>query len=135
MTRAELKALYVEASLRARTKPQKSEEDLWFREFEYADPRDLKAAIDTHFKGNEWMPKESALKPMVEQSQRARTLRATAQQVQVRRKCEICDVPTMGFNDPNDRRQRYCQGIPQRPYTRGEVCGGNMVEVYREASA
>jgi hypothetical protein len=132
VTRAELKELYVQAAIRARAKPQRSEEDLWLKEFEHADPRDLKAAIDAQFQKSHWMPKESELRPLVEQARHSRELRNSEETVLARWECQKCRVTRSGFILPADHRPRSCHGVPRQDhYEPGGGCGGAMNEVYR----
>ncbi len=98
MTRAELKPLYVEATTRARTKPQRSEEDAWLKTLEYADSRDLRTAIDVHFQRSQWMPKESELRPLIEQAQRSRAIQLSAAKDFVAWRCESCKLTRSGFS-------------------------------------
>ena len=122
MTRAELKPLYVEATIRARVKPQRSEEDMWFKQLEYASARDLQTAINAWFDGgSKWMPKENEIKPLVEQAERKRMVEATTTKELVRWKCPTCKLPACGMLDPVDFKTRNCPRCGHR----------GMVETYR----
>jgi hypothetical protein len=132
MTRAELKPIYVEAAARARTKPQRSEEDVWLKTLEYAHPHDLKAAIDTHFQRSHWMPKESELRPLVEQARSSREVRNSAETLLARWECGECRATRCGFIPPSDHQPRRCFGIPRKGvYEYGELCGAAMREIVR----
>lgn len=135
-----LKELYVSAAAKARCTPQRTEESEWKREFEYADMRDLDAAVSVFFDNaarsgkGVWMPKVPELRPLVSNARNIREVRNTGRRVFVAWRCETCNVTCSGFIEPHDHSPRCCQGVPRRPnYAHGEICGGDMAIIHSEA--
>ena len=132
MKKSELKPVYVDACIRARTKPAGSEEAVWYSQLGDGDIRDLKAAIDAHFEKSQWMPKESELKPLIEQARRARCSASTGRTTYARFECPDCGIVTGGFIEALDFRVRRCRGIPKDRATGSRICGGRMDEIFRQ---
>lgn len=136
MTKPEVKSLYTEAAVRARCAPNASELAIWVSQLGAADIRDLKAAIDAHFEKSSWMPKESELKPLMEQARQARTAAGYAlRSTYVRWQCP--DHPAVivaGFVEPLDFRARRCpKAIRDTNHPDGPVrCAAKMNEIFRQ---
>jgi hypothetical protein len=130
MTRTELKPLYVEAATRARVKPNSSEEAVWMSQIGHADIRDLKAAIDAHFTRSTWMPKESELRPLVEQARQSRIARNRAPHQLSAWKCCNCGAGVTSFQP--GFTPKSCAGVYRGPDRGGDAnapCGSTRFEL------
>jgi hypothetical protein len=47
--------------------------------------------------------------------------------------CSECKSRMSGYIDPHDFKPRRCRGVPQSGiHGAGRVCGGAMIQIYRE---
>lgn len=133
MKKSELKPLYVDACIRGRVKPNGSEEAVWFSAFGHGDIRDLKAAIDAHFEKSSWMPKESELKPLMEQARQVRiTAGVAVRSTYARWKCPECGIERGDFIETSDHRARKCNGMRHTDGRGIRVPGPEMTEIFRQ---
>lgn len=130
MTRSEVATIYTEAATRARAEPSKSELAVWSSTLGHADIRDLKAAIDAHFEQSKWMPKESELRPLVEQSRQARIAKDRAPVQLSAWRCRECKAGVTSFELGFSPKR--CRGIYRRPHRNGDhdaPCGSTNFEL------
>lgn len=109
MTKTELKAAYVQACVRAGTKPNVSEESMWQKAYAYAEKRDLESAIDAHFRTQKFMPRESELYTLIEQARRGRTGPKESADVYRRYRCGACGKTVGCLVRPSDDTIPWCQ--------------------------
>lgn len=135
MTKAEMKPLYVDACVRARTKPNQSEEAVWYSKLGFLDIADLKSAIDAHFNKSHWMPKESELRPLADQAKRGRMTLSNAKTTYARWRCPDHPAVIVGdYIEPSDYRARRCPKAldGHRNGDGAVICGAAMVQFFRE---
>lgn len=144
MTKETVKEIYIEACRVKGRSPDRPEADQWAKQFELCDASDLRSAVnawwaDTTPTSNgqprgKFFPQPVELKPLVNAAYTRRLAQASIDKLFAVWRCETCRVSRSGFIESNDFQRRYCQGVPRRAsYKRGEICGGTMIEILREA--
>jgi hypothetical protein len=132
MTEAQLKNLYKVACDGKGFVGNDGQFKVWKQTLGWTEEKDLAKALVWWFTAETDFPMPALLKPLIERSRRERIAKASQRRFHVRWQCTTCHYTMQGFLAEDTNLERYCQSIPQREYTLGEICGGNMEVIYRE---
>ncbi len=135
MTKAEMQRVYEQSCAKANRPPDPSEFRAWMTTLGMFTANEVQDALVQWYAGSRFLPTAKELLPLAITSRNVRVTRASEKRQLVAWRCEVCNVTTSGYVSPQDRTPRFCRSVPKRAgYSRGEICGGNMAEVYREGA-